>query len=59
MGGLAGFVATYLIGPREGLYRWNKRLSYLLEEDIFDEYESSNKFNRNDKLQGIFGYKPG
>jgi len=42
MGGVAGFVGTYLIGPREGLFNRNEKLSYilddknLLEEDEFE-----------------------
>ena len=37
MGGLAGFVGTYLIGPREGLFKRDKKLSYILDEEIFDD----------------------
>ena len=31
MGGLAGFMGTYLIGPRVGLFKNDDRLAYILE----------------------------
>lgn len=33
MGGLSGFVGTYIIGPRIGLFKTDKTLSYILEDD--------------------------
>ena len=39
MGGLAGFVGTYIIGPREGLFKRDKKLSYILDEDIFEDQD--------------------
>ena len=33
MGGLAGFMGTYLIGPRVGLFKNDDRLAYILDED--------------------------
>jgi hypothetical protein len=33
MGGLAGFMGTYLIGPRVGLFKSDDRLAYILDED--------------------------
>lgn len=32
MGGVAGFIGTYLIGPREGLYKRNEKLQFIIEE---------------------------
>ena len=32
MSGLAGFVGTYLIGPREGLFKRDEKLSYIYDE---------------------------
>lgn len=59
MGGLAGFVGTYLIGPREGLFKRDKKLSYILEEDILedqylDEFEQddSQSVQSKNKLAG-------
>ena len=43
MGGIAGFIGTYLIGPREGLFRWDKKLSYILEDDFLDDFDSSDE----------------
>lgn len=33
MGGLAGFMGTYLIGPRVGLFKNEERIQYILEQD--------------------------
>ena len=53
MGVLAGFVGTYLIGPREGLFKRDKKLSYILDEDIFDEdldkFDKDNSFSQHSK----------
>lgn len=37
MGGLAGFIGTYLIGPRVGLFKPDLTLSYILEDQLLDE----------------------
>ena len=39
MGGLAGFMGTYLIGPREGLFKWNDKLSFIIDDNFLDESE--------------------
>ena len=31
MGGITGFIATYIIGPRIGLFHPDTQLSYILE----------------------------
>ena len=48
MGGLAGFVGTCLIGPRDGLFKRDKKLAYILDEDIFEE--EFNKFELDESL---------
>tara|TARA_B110000305_G_C19228913_1_gene534228 strand:- start:340 stop:879 length:540 start_codon:yes stop_codon:yes gene_type:complete len=37
MGGISGYIGTYLIGPRIGLFRTDKTLSYLLDDDLYLE----------------------
>ena len=45
IGGLSGFVGTYIIGPQIGLFKAYKTLSYILEDDSYlmgddkDEHE--------------------
>jgi hypothetical protein len=34
MGGVAGFIGTFLIGPRIGLFHKDKILEYLLDDDL-------------------------
>ena len=34
MGGIAGFIGTFLIGPRLGLFHRDRSLDYLLDEDL-------------------------
>lgn len=45
MGGLAGFIGTYLIGPREGLFKRDKKLSFILDDDFLDDYDLSDLDN--------------
>ena len=37
MGGLAGFIGTYLIGPRVGLFSPDTKLAYVLEDIYLDD----------------------
>jgi ammonia channel protein AmtB len=37
MGGLAGFLGTYLIGPRVGLFSQDDKLSFVLDDLLLDE----------------------
>ena len=37
MGGLAGFMGTFLIGPRSGLFSQDNKLSFILEDTLLDE----------------------
>lgn len=39
MGGVAGFMGTWLIGPREGLFKKDKKLLFILEQQDFIETE--------------------
>ena len=41
MGGLAGFMGTYIIGPREGLFKRDEKLAYILDDHFLDEEDSS------------------
>ena len=47
MGGLAGFLGTYLIGPRVGLCTQDDRLSFVLDDLLLDE--DSNDFELLEK----------
>lgn len=38
MGGVSGFIGTWVIGPRIGLFNSDKKLSYILNEDQDDMY---------------------
>ena len=41
MGGLAGFIGTYLIGPRVGLFYPDAKLAYVLDDMYLDDsYDS-------------------
>ena len=37
MGGLAGFIGTYIIGPRVGLFSQDEKLAFILEDQLLDE----------------------
>jgi len=37
MGGLAGFIGTYLIGPRVGLFSPDTKLAYVLDDVYLDD----------------------
>jgi len=37
MGGLAGFMGTYLIGPRIGLFNNDEKFSYILDDLLLDD----------------------
>ena len=57
MGGIAGFMGTYLIGPREGLFKWDKKLSFILEDNkIFEDSSSDN--SNDDESTEIAEVKP-
>ena len=42
MGGIAGFMGTFIIGPRVGMFKEDKTLAYI-DEDIFLEDDDANK----------------
>jgi Amt family ammonium transporter len=41
MGGLAGYVGTLLIGPRVGLFKADRELCYILDDDKFLKAEAN------------------
>lgn len=43
MGGVAGFMGTWLIGPREGLFKRDKKLLFILEEQ--EQLDADNSDN--------------
>ena len=49
MGGLAGFIGTYLIGPRVGLFKQDATLAYVLDDNLGDEETNENDFERRYK----------
>jgi Amt family ammonium transporter len=40
MGGMAGFIGTYLIGPRIGLYSADTKMAYVLDDEILGDDEA-------------------
>ena len=50
MGGLAGFIGTYIIGPRIGLFKSEKELDYILDEEnfILEENDRDNLPHQDD-----------
>ena len=45
MGGLAGFIGTWLIGPRVGLYSQDDKLAFILDDQLLDEDGNEYDFN--------------
>ena len=41
MGGVAGFVGTYLLGPRLGLFQQDTRMAYVLEDKLVGDDEGN------------------
>ena len=41
MGGLAGFIGTYLIGPRIGLYHTDNVMSYVLRDKLLEDDDAN------------------
>ena len=37
MGGLAGFIGTFLMGPRVGLFRGDERLKFILDDELLGQ----------------------
>ena len=37
MGGMAGFIGTWLVGPRIGLFRMDTKLAYILEDELLGD----------------------
>ena len=46
MGGLAGFIGTYLIGPRVGLFKQDTTLAYVFDDNLGDDEANENEFER-------------
>lgn len=61
MGGLAGFLGTYLIGPRVGLFYPDEKLAFVLDDLLLDD--DGNDFDqiekRNEEQQSFEKYKKG
>ena len=49
MGGLAGFIGTFIIGPRVGLFKPETKLAYINDDLLLDE-DDSQKERRDDIL---------
>jgi Amt family ammonium transporter len=41
MGGIAGFMGTYLIGPRVGIFKQNEKLAFILKDKILDDDDAN------------------
>ena len=37
MGGMSGFIGTYLIGPRIGIYKADHKMSYVLDDEFLGD----------------------
>ena len=57
MGGLAGFIGTYIIGPRIGLFSQDERLSFILNDQFLDE--DGNEIDMVDQKEAIEEQKSG
>ena len=40
MGGMSGFIGTYLIGPRIGVFKTDPRMSYVLDDEVLGDDEA-------------------
>jgi hypothetical protein len=40
MGGMSGFIGTYLIGPRIGLYKPDEKMAYILKDEALGDMEA-------------------
>ena len=40
MGGMSGFIGTYLIGPRIGIFKADQKLSYILDDEALGDDET-------------------
>ena len=52
MGGLSGFIGTTVIGPRIGLFKTDKTLSYLYQEDYSNMDEGDEDDQKPTDLDG-------
>ena len=43
MGGMSGFIGTYLIGPRIGLFKTDDKMSYILDDEALGDVEACTK----------------
>mgnify|MGYP002631036062 FL=1 len=41
MGGMSGFIGTYLIGPRIGLFKPDENMAYILNDEALENVETS------------------
>lgn len=51
MGGLAGYVGTWMIGPRIGLYKPDQKLAYILEDEKLIKQIQENENLEEDKIE--------
>lgn len=51
MSGVAGFVSTYLIGPRIGIFKSDRLMSYVLKDTILEDR------NANEALEALVLYR--
>ena len=52
MGGLAGFMGTYLIGPRVGKFYDEKELAFILEDEAIENPQLNEALERyQEKLE--------
>ncbi len=44
IGGITAFIGSYFMGARPGLFRDDKQLSYMTEEENFFDFQIEDKF---------------
>lgn len=56
MGGVAGFIGTYLMGPRVGLYNIDEKIAFILSDKMLENEDNDMGFiDDDDSLDGDLG----
>ena len=56
-GGVAGFIGTYLTGPRTGVFKREPTLEYLLEDENFDDrMREKTSTSKDESMNELFGF---
>lgn len=59
MGGVAGFIGTFLMGPRVGLFNTDEKTAFILNDKLLDKEDNDvigcGRIDDDDSLDGDFG----